>query len=76
VLLLLTSSMTNPTGALFSRSFELQGKGWQKKSFEAGIYGTSVVGELTVLSSKCMRLTQATFCSILHECLPVQHRNF
>ena len=39
MLLLLTSSMTNPTGALLSRSFELQGKGWQKKSSDAGIYG-------------------------------------
>jgi len=54
MLLLLTSSMTNPTGALFSRSFELQAKGCYKKPSEADIWEDSVVGKPNVLIPKCM----------------------
>lgn len=46
--------MTNPTGALFSRSFELQKKEWHKKPSESDICGDSVVGKPIVFIPKCM----------------------
>lgn len=46
--------MTNPTGALFSRSFELQKKEWHKKPSESDICGDSVVGKPNVFIPKCM----------------------